>query len=114
MPAQQQWARLKGEANCGLRRGAWYRVLSLTSTEGIVDVKAKRVSVPRSSLEIALTPPQTWTVVNRPRNAPSLPANWGDKYAVCPSCRTRAAIRSDVTNLRCSRCNGLFSINWGI
>ena len=113
MPAQQQWARLKADVNCGLRRGAWYRVIALTSTEGVVDVKAKRVSVPRSSLEIAMTPPRSWSVVSRPRNAPGLPATWGDKYGVCPSCRTRAPLREDMQSLRCPRCNGLFTITWG-
>jgi tRNA(Ile2) C34 agmatinyltransferase TiaS len=40
------------------------------------------------------------------------PAGWGDRYAVCPACRGRAPLAGQHTNMRCTRCNGLFDIAW--
>ena len=120
MPGQQQWARVKGDVNCGLRRGAWYRLVSATATEGLIEVRMgpptttpKRVSVPRTSLEFAADPPSAWSVVARPPDARALPAAWGDQYAVCPNCRTRAPVTENDRSLRCQKCNGLFNVAWG-
>src|SRR2546427_7430843 len=46
-----QWARLKANIKCALRKGAWYRILKLTSADAVLDVKGKPVPVPRGSLQ---------------------------------------------------------------
>src|SRR5437879_10578341 len=50
MPPAFQWARLKADVKCALRKGAWYRILKLTSTEVVLDVRGKPLSVPRGQL----------------------------------------------------------------
>lgn len=107
-----QWARLKELVKSPLRRGAWYRILKLTSTEATVDVKGKPVPVPRGQLQLAPTPALQWTVVSAPKNAPRFPAAWGTKYAVCPNCRDRAQLEGHPASMRCHRCNGLFEVAW--
>src|SRR6266516_769469 len=72
-----QWARLNENVKTPLRRGAWYRILKLTSSEATVDVKGKPVSLPRGELQLSPTPAQRWTVVPAPKNAPRFPASGG-------------------------------------
>src|SRR3989449_3040166 len=50
-----QWARLKANIKCALRKGAWYRILKLTSADAVLDVKGKPVPVPRGSLQLSPT-----------------------------------------------------------
>src|SRR5438105_3286395 len=107
--ADVRWARLESDVNCRLRRGAWYRVAGLTSAEATLDVNREQVPVPRTSVKIVTTPPQYWTVVPRPRDARSLPALWGDKYAVCPGCRNRAQLKGAPHTMRCPRCEARLS-----
>jgi len=109
---QAQWARLQTDVKCTLRRGAWYRILKLTSADAVVDVKGKPVSIPRGTLQLSSTPGARWTVVPRPKGALRLPAAWGPKYAVCPNCRNRASLKGDPARMRCDRCNGLFEVAW--
>ena len=110
--ADAQWARLQVDVNCRLRRGAWYRVAGLTPVDATLDVNREQVPVPRTSLKIVSTPPQHWTIVIRPRDAKSLPAQWGDKYAVCPGCRNRTQLKGAPQNMRCARCDCLFRVGW--
>jgi len=107
-----QWARLNENVKTQLRRGAWYRILKLTSSEATVDVKGKPVSLPRGELQLSPTQAQRWTVVPAPKNAPRFPATWGAQYAVCPNCRDRARLEGQAPSMRCHRCNGLFEIAW--
>src|SRR6266849_9766510 len=51
-PPDRLWARLRDDVNCGLRRGAWYRVVQLTPGDAVVEVQRKRVNVPRAVLTI--------------------------------------------------------------
>src|SRR2546422_2329479 len=44
MPPAFQWARLKANIKCALRKGAWYRILKLTSADAVLDVKGDRKS----------------------------------------------------------------------
>src|SRR5207245_2242773 len=81
MPACQ-WARLKANANHPLRRGAWYRILKLTASHAIVEVKGKPLPVPRGHLQLSPTPGLRWAVVAAPQNAPRFPSGWGQQYAV--------------------------------
>ena len=56
--------------------------------------------------------PHYWTVVPVPRDARSLPAMWGDKYAVCPGCRNRAQLKGAPHTMRCPRCERTFRVAW--
>lgn len=107
-----QWARLRIDVNCRLRRGAWYRVASLTPGEALLDVNRNQVPVPRGAVRIVSAVPHLWTVVARPRDAKGLPITWGDKYAVCPACRNRAPLKRTPQTMRCARCERVFRVAW--
>jgi hypothetical protein len=109
----QQWARLRSSEPTHLRRGAWYRVIKLTSQEAVLDVHGKQTPFPRAELEILPERPKQWTVVPRPPRSPRMPQTWGDRYGVCPNCRERARLDERATSLRCPKCNGVFDIGWG-
>jgi len=111
-PPAFHWARLRVDTPLPLRRGAWYRILKLTSMEAMLNVKGTPLPVPRGQLELAAEPLLRWTVVAAPRGAPRFPTNWGHQYAVCPSCRERAPLLDQPTAMRCQRCNGLFDVAW--
>jgi len=91
MPPAFQWARLKADVQCALRKGAWYRILKLTSTEVVLDVRGKPLSVPRGQLQLSSEPALRWSVVPSPKHTARFPATWGASYAVCPNCRDREA-----------------------
>jgi hypothetical protein len=110
--AEYHWGRLNTDANCGLRRGAWYRVVSIAGDAAVLEVQRKPVVVPRTSLTIVAHPPKFWTVVPRPSDARGLPATWGEAYGVCPSCRTRSRLKSSPQTMRCPRCKGQFRVDW--
>ena len=111
-----QWGRLQADVDCSLRRGAWYRVRTVAGLEATVEVGHNRnpQSVPSFLLQIVTAPPRRWTVVPRPARAVRMPREW-KQYAVCPSCRERAALptRSKARSLTCERCRGEFEIDWG-
>lgn len=106
------WARLRADVSCGLRRGAWYRVIRLTKDQAVLEVTGDPARVPRRVLQTAFSPPVRWSVVPRPRDAANLPHDWGSRYAVCPGCRTRAPISGYPVDLRCAQCNRVFQIAW--
>lgn len=110
--AQPQWARPRADVNRGLRRGAWYRVIALTPGEVVLDVNHRPCIVPRDGVQIAGTPPRRWSIVPRPPDAVRVPPQWGDWYALCPSCRNRASVKGQLNTLRCARCEGVFQIAW--
>src|SRR5438876_298033 len=97
MPPAFQWARLKADVQCALRKGAWYRILKLTSTEVVLDVRGKPLSVPRGQLQLSSEPALRWSVVPSPKQTARFPATWGASYAVCPNCRDRAMPRTGAT-----------------
>lgn len=112
-PRRPKWARLKGDAKVGLRRGAWYKVIELLPREVVVDAGRKKVRVPRVLIELARRPTPRWSIVRAPTGGRRLPAAWGGRYVVCPSCRERAPLPEHATNeLRCPKCNGLFPLEW--
>ena len=83
MPEAPQWARVRADVNCHVRRGAWYEVLRLTPDEAILNVSPERiVSVNRGSLQIVPVRPRRWSIVPRPRDAVDIPLSWGSRYAV--------------------------------
>jgi len=66
----------------------------------------------REGVDIVATPPQRWSIVPRPSDAVRVPLDWGDWYALCPTCRNRTPIKGHSATLRCPRCAGLFQIAW--
>jgi hypothetical protein len=104
------WARVLGDINVRLRRGAWYEVVRLTQEAAILQVDQRSLSIPRSTLEIATIRPQLWSVVPRPYDAVDIPIGWGSHYGVCPRCRGRAQLKGRVTELRCPHCEDVFPI----
>ncbi len=107
-----RWGRLQWDVNCHLRRGAWYRVMEEASLQATVDVNRQPLTVPRYLLQVASTPPSRWTVVPKPQNAVGPPADWGTRYAVCPSCRTRAPLPKRARRMHCEHCQGVFEVAW--
>ncbi|HVH68125.1 MAG TPA: hypothetical protein VM716_09680 [Gemmatimonadales bacterium] len=105
----QQWARLQADYDCSLRRGAWYRVLSVSQLEVVVEVHDKPVMIARPFLELVAVPPRRWTVIERAtvsRREPRL----GKRYAVCPSCRERVPLAGRPSRMKCRRCGGVFGL----
>jgi len=112
MPEAPQWARVRGEVNCHVRRGAWYEVLRVTPEDVILDVNRQPVRLERASLEIVPLRPQQWSVVARPRDSVDMPIGWGSRYAVCPSCCHRQALPGQPVQLQCLNCGAVFAIAW--
>jgi hypothetical protein len=107
-----RWARLRRDVRTVLRRGAWYRVLSLGVADAVLDVDNAPVRVARTDLEVTETRPSRWTIVARPRDAENLPASWGELYAVCPNCAARAPLGRPQGEKRCTRCEQAFEVAW--
>ncbi len=111
MPGMQ-WARLQANLNVRLRRGAWYRIKQVGPLQVVLEVRGQTLQVPAAFLQIIETPPRRWTVVARPDDAVRLPSSWGNRYAVCPSCRERQPIDGHPGAMRCNRCRASFDIDW--
>ena len=107
-----EWARLKVEGPYPLRRGAWYRVTEFFPDQVVVDVNRKPVTLPRSLLDVRGELPRRWTIVPRPTKAVRLPKSWGERYGVCPSCKSRALLRGLPQTMRCPRCRSVFPVGW--
>lgn len=114
----QKWARVKQTGAHGLRRGAWYPVLTDTKpTIVVLDVNKKAVPADRTLLEFATQKPRKWSVVrlhardDAPRRASQ--AGLGTVYGVCPNCRGRANLKPDDIQRKCPVCDLLFEIDWG-
>jgi len=108
----RQWARLKIEYNCPLRRGAWYGVLSLSRIEAVLDANQRQLAVPVRVLEIVSDLPRRWAIVDRPKASLRIPSDMSGTYAVCPSCRERVLLGGTPPVMRCRRCNGVFEVDW--
>jgi hypothetical protein len=104
MSEMRGWARVVGDVNVSVRRGAWYETTRLTPDAATLDVHNEPRSVPRSSLEIVTTRPRRWSVVERPYDAVDLPMSWGSRYAVCPHCSHRAPLPANHSQMSCPRC----------
>jgi len=112
MPDVRPWARVAGDVNVGVRRGAWYEVVRLTPEAAWLDVIQRTLSIPRDCLEIVTVRPERWSVVERPYDAVGLPVSWGSRYAVCPRCRARAALVEHPDQMECGGCRGVFAVRW--
>jgi hypothetical protein len=108
----QRWARTRVRTGRQLRRGAWYRVVSISPLEVILEVNGARVAVPRAVLLVLPFRPTLWSVVPRLKRATLPPSSWGPNYGVCPRCGARAPLGQHAVDARCPRCRGLFAIAW--
>ena len=108
----RQFARLRGEANVPLRRGAWYGVVRVTPTEAVLDVHKSMVNVPLALLQVAFRPTTAWSIVPRPPNCRA-PTSWGPRYAVCPNCQARSPLSKGPVSMKCGACHGVFEVGWG-
>lgn len=112
MPEAPRWARVKGDVNCRVRRGAWYQVSHLTAEVALLEVGDRSVSVPRDLLKIVFVRPRSWSVVPRPYDAVEVPRNWGSRYGVCPNCKHRMPLDYDQAVARCERCSIAGPVAW--
>jgi hypothetical protein len=110
--ASEQWTRLREDVDCGLRRGAWYKVLFAGHDLVAVNVERERLLISRDVLEFVEKRPALWTVVLHTRESVSFPPSRGKRFAVCPNCRSRQVPIGRPSSLRCQRCNGLFEVDW--
>ncbi len=80
------WARVGPSGAHTLRRGAWYPVVRISSSNIVVlDVNRHNVPVDRRFLEIRYHPPERWTIVRcEPRVIERLGRIFPLTYAVCP------------------------------
>jgi hypothetical protein len=108
-----QWARLRTDAGSMLRRGAWYRVLSVTHDEVSLSVNARPVVTPRASVELRGERPRRWTVIRQPTYLIRVPETFLDGYLVCPRCRNRVPLPDrSALSVRCPCCNVLSEVAW--
>jgi hypothetical protein len=107
----QHWARVRAGMDCPLRRGAWYRVVELTTAEAVLEVHHRLIRVPRTFVQILPLRPPLWSLVRR-RPDDAAPAAQEQRYAVCPSCSSRRPMIDASITLRCARCGGVFAVAW--
>ncbi|HEX9704388.1 MAG TPA: hypothetical protein VGA20_04020 [Gemmatimonadales bacterium] len=117
MPTRLQakgWARVGPAGAHTLRRGAWYPVVRISSSNIVVlDVNRKNVPVDKRLLEIRYHPPERWTVVEcEPRVMQRVGRVFPLTYAVCPTCRHRQAFDADRRELACDRCRKAAPVAW--
>ncbi len=108
------WARVHPLGAHTLRRGAWYPVVRISSSNIVVlDVNRRNVPVDRRLLEIRYHPPERWTIVQcDPRMLERVGRVFPLTYAVCPACRNRQGFDSGVQDLTCARCHRLATLGW--
>ena len=112
MMTELLWARLKVDLRCGLRRGAWYRVIRRAEADAILDVNHRAVTIPCDHLEFTSIRPHRWTIIERPSVDAGLATLWGAWYGVCPSCSYRAPLLHAGAEARCSKCGETFLVEW--
>jgi hypothetical protein len=108
------WARVHPLGAHTLRRGAWYPVVRLSSSNIVVlDVNRRNVPVDRRLLEIRYHPPERWTIVQcDPRMLERVGRVFPLTYAVCPACRNRQGFDSGAQALTCGRCHRAAGLAW--
>ncbi|HXV86151.1 MAG TPA: hypothetical protein VD793_05615 [Gemmatimonadales bacterium] len=113
----KKWARVKRTGTHGLRRGAWYPVVSdPNSGLLILSVRQNNVPVLRAHVEVSDSAPQSWSVVRWEETQRGVrrasEQNLGLTYAVCPGCAERARLDMDAPSLTCAVCGGAFPVDW--
>ena len=117
MPKQRKWARVKRAGGHGLRRGAWYAVLSENKSDLVMlDVNHQAVPADRALFDFTTEKPHKWSVVrlDPQKDAAELAseAGLGPLYGVCPNCAGRVNLKPEDTQLKCRVCELLFEIDW--
>jgi hypothetical protein len=108
------WARVGPGGAHTLRRGAWYPVVRISSSNIVVlDVNRRNMPVDKRLLEIRYHPPERWTVVRtEQRIAQRVGRDIPLTYAVCPSCRHRQVFEPGHSELVCERCHQAAALAW--
>src|SRR2546425_13237247 len=106
MPEAPQWARVRGEMNYHVRRGAWYEALRVTGEDAILEVNRRPVRLERSGLELSHQRPQRWSVVARPRASVDMPLSWGSPDPGRPPCPHPQGLSGQAEEPRCGPCRG--------
>ena len=108
------WARVGPSGAHTLRRGAWYPVVRITTSNNVVlDVNRHNNPVDPPLLEIRNHPPERWTIVQcEPRVIERLGRLFPLTYAVCPSCRHRQGIEARTNEMTCARCHKTAAMAW--
>lgn len=108
------WARVGPSGAHTLRRGAWYPVVRIsTSNIVVLDVNRRNVPVDRRFLEIRYHPPERWSIVRcTPRDIERVGRPFPLTYAVCPSCRHRQGFQSRIDEMNCDRCHKVAGLAW--
>ena len=111
------WATARPFARPMPRAGAWYPVVGEANNERVVlEVRGRRVAIPRKFLEIRTDRPKVFTVVVRSRDtADNVIAGGRDMdrvYAVCPVCTNRVRILQNQPAASCAECNHRGEVAW--
>lgn len=108
------WARVGPAGAHTLRRGAWYPVVRIsTSNIVVLDVNRQNIPVDRRLLEIRYEAPSRWTIVRcEPRLAERVGRVFPLTYAVCPACRNRQAFDASVQEMICDKCHKPAAVAW--
>ncbi len=108
------WARVGPAGAHTLRRGAWYPVVRISSSNIVVlDVNRQNIPCDRRLLEIRYHPPERWTIVRcEPRMIERVGRVFPLTYAVCPACRHRQAFAAQTQDLTCDRCHNVAPLSW--
>jgi hypothetical protein len=112
-----RWARVRQSEAHGLRRGAWYPVVSNGNSGTVVlDVNKSNRPVHRTNLEFSERKPDKWSVVKRDPGERAAKraddANLGTQYGVCPQCRERTVLHDSESSSICPACETEFEIDW--
>src|SRR3989442_14283802 len=91
------WARVVGDVNMSVRRGAWYEVTRLSHEAATLDVHHEPRSIPRSTVESVTARPHRWSLGERPYDALDLPMSWGGRYGVYPHSTHPSPVARGVT-----------------
>ena len=112
------WARVKPPGAYSLRRGAWYPILENPLDEGeiVLDLRNRKVVIPKLNLEIRYKRPISFSVVVKDPDDPNpvrgTTQDLGLQYAVCPLSHTRVRLPGHPDFLECPECGYQFPIDW--
>lgn len=112
-----KWARVCRSEAHGLRRGAWYPVVSESNDSLVIlDVNKENRPANRSNLEIRDEKPEIWSVVRREPDQEAAQRashkSLGPVYGVCPSCRNRILMTTRQDTYSCPECGVEHPVDW--
>ena len=99
-----------------LRHGTWYAVIRNDQPDRLsLRVGPHAVDVPRKVVEVRDRRPVHFSVVSRldiPAEDHSLTGELGRRYAVCPDCSGRTALRGEPPAAVCEHCGHRGEVGW--